>query len=184
MKNKLLTITAASVFALSISVQAGFFGSDHNWNNPVSVAMDAVSDMATDAKNAVSDAVDSVTESIDLGSLRGTHALDDFSLVPPVGKWLKDIDFDRNFSDQPPLIPHKAAGMKITLKKNQCLACHSNENWREEDAVKMTASHFMNRSGKRLKTGSPRRYFCTQCHVPQVDNKALIGSDYVNTDDD
>ena len=71
MKNKLLTITAASVFALSISVQAGFFGSDHNWNNPVSVAMDAVSDMATDAKNAVSDAVDSVTESIDLGSLRG-----------------------------------------------------------------------------------------------------------------
>ncbi|MBT3186492.1 nitrate reductase cytochrome c-type subunit [Candidatus Thioglobus sp.] len=179
MKIKLLAITIVSAFALS--VQAGFFGSDHNWNNPVSAAMDAMSDMASDAKNTVSDAVDSVTDSVDVGSLRGTHALDDFSLMPPVGKWIKDADFTRSFIDQPPLIPHKTKGMRITMKKNKCLSCHSNENWRDADAVKMTASHFMTRSNKRLKEVSPRRYFCTQCHVPQVDNKPLIGSDYVNT---
>ena len=98
MKIKLLAITIVSAFALS--VQAGFFGSDHNWNNPVSAAMDAMSDMASDAKNTVSDAVDSVTDSVDVGSLRGTHALDDFSLMPPVGKWIKDADFTRSFIDQ------------------------------------------------------------------------------------
>jgi len=195
MKNKLLAITATSVFALSISVQADFFGSDHNWNNPMSTMIDAAKDVVTDTVDVVQDAVqttvdkatdvvNSVAESAEVASLRGTHALDDLSLEPPKGKWLKNIDFDRNFSDQPPLIPHKSKGMKITLKKNRCLSCHSNENWREEDAVKMTASHFMNRSGKRLKTVSPRRYFCTQCHVPQINNKPLIGSDYTNTDDD
>ncbi len=179
MKTKLLAITIVSFFALN--VQATFFGPDHNWNNPMSAVIDTMSDMATDAKNAVSDAVDSVTDSVGLGSLRGTHALEDFSLVPPIGKWIEDADFTRNFIDQPPLIPHKTANMKITLKKNKCLSCHSNENWRDAEATKMTASHFMTRSDKRLKEVSPRRYFCTQCHVPQVDNKPIIGTDYVNT---
>jgi cytochrome c-type protein NapB len=30
---------------------------------------------------------------------------------------------------------------------------------------------------------SPRRYFCTQCHVVQTDAKPLVGSDFLDVDE-
>jgi cytochrome c-type protein NapB len=30
---------------------------------------------------------------------------------------------------------------------------------------------------------SPRRYFCTQCHVPQADTKPLVGNSFVAVED-
>ncbi len=116
-------------------------------------------------------------------SLRGVNSITDLSTPAEKSKWIKNGDYDRNFESQPPLVPHKSTHMKTTLSKNRCLGCHSNENYREQEADKISSSHFMTRDGKRLKTLSPRRYFCKQCHVPQVDAKPLIENTYVNTDE-
>ncbi len=119
----------------------------------------------------------------EVSSLRGVHGIADLSIPGAKNKWIKDGDYDRNFELQPPLVPHKSDHMKITLRKNRCLDCHSNANYREQEADKISSSHFMTRDGKRLKKLSPRRYFCKQCHVPQVDAKPLVENTYVNTDE-
>lgn len=119
----------------------------------------------------------------DIGSLRGKHSLRSLSKTPVKMKIIKEGDFDVNFEAQPPLVPHKSDYMRVTLNNNRCLACHSNANYREEEAAKMPSSHFKTRSGKRLKTVSPRRYFCKQCHVSQIDAQPLVGNTYVNTDE-
>ncbi len=43
-------------------------------------------------------------------------------------------------------------------------------------------THFMDRDGQFLAEVSPRRYFCTQCHVPQNEVKPLVGNDFVDID--
>jgi cytochrome c-type protein NapB len=42
--------------------------------------------------------------------------------------------------------------------------------------VAVSVSHYMDRDGNFLAEISPRRYFCEQCHVPQVDAKPLVGT--------
>ncbi len=162
MKNKILAITIVSVFALGS--QAGFFGSDHNWNNTSAPKVDAAP--------------------VEVGSLRGTHSVGGLSIAPTKFKWIKkNVEFDRNFDDQPPVIPHKTESMTVNLKKNKCLDCHSDENYKEEESPKMSSTHFFTRDDKRLSEMSPRRYFCLQCHVPQADKEALIGNTFVNLDE-
>ncbi|MDC9714981.1 MAG: nitrate reductase cytochrome c-type subunit [Gammaproteobacteria bacterium] len=119
----------------------------------------------------------------DIASLRGKHALRRMSVAPKESKWIKNGDYDVSFESQPPLVPHKSEHMRVTIKDNSCLNCHSNANYKEEEAAKMPSSHFKTRMGKRLKTVSPRRYFCKQCHVSQVDAEPLVGNTYVNTDE-
>jgi len=119
----------------------------------------------------------------DIGSLRGKHSLRSLSKAPVKMKIINNGDYDVSFEEQPPLVPHKSDYMRITIKDNRCLTCHSNANYKEEEAAKMPSSHFKTRSGKRLKTVSPRRYFCKQCHVSQVDVQPLVENTYVNTDE-
>ena len=38
----------------------------------------------------------------------------------------------------------------------------------------VSVTHFRTREGAELDNISPRRYFCTQCHVPQTDAKPLV----------
>ncbi|MBA5248245.1 MAG: nitrate reductase cytochrome c-type subunit; periplasmic nitrate reductase electron transfer subunit [Gammaproteobacteria bacterium] len=118
-----------------------------------------------------------------IASLRGIHSLRKDSAAPTEKKWVTAGDFDASFDSQPPLVPHKSEHMRVTMDSNRCLDCHSNANYKEEESAKMPASHFKTRSGKRLKTVSPRRYFCQQCHVSQIDAKPLIENTYVNTDE-
>ena len=66
--------------------------------------------------------------------------------------------------DSVPLIPHFIEGYRITLKLNKCLSCHDSE---------IGSSHFQDRDGNVLDKVDSRRYFCTSCHVPQVDAKPL-----------
>ena len=47
----------------------------------------------------------------------------------------------------------------------------------------ISVTHFMNRQGQMLADVSPRRYFCTACHVPQADAKPLIQNDFVDMSD-
>jgi cytochrome c-type protein NapB len=85
---------------------------------------------------------------------------------------------DRDFVQQPPLIPHTVAGYQITLNYNKCMDCHAWNKAKEAGATKVSLSHFRDREGQELDNISPRRYFCNQCHVPQTDAKPLVGNTF------
>ena len=44
-------------------------------------------------------------------------------------------------------------------------------------------SHYLTRDNVTLGSLSPRRYFCTQCHVPQADTKPLVGNTFKDAED-
>jgi cytochrome c-type protein NapB len=44
----------------------------------------------------------------------------------------------------------------------------------------ISITHYMTREGQMLADVSPRRYFCTQCHVPQADTPALIENTFTD----
>ena len=114
-------------------------------------------------------------------SLRGDDPLDSHSVK--VGKYkvkTEEGGYERNFKKQPPLIPHKIDKYRITLKNNGCLKCHSEKAYKKEDAPKVGDSHYITRDGKTLKHISKRRYFCVQCHIPQVDSDPLVENTYEN----
>jgi cytochrome c-type protein NapB len=86
---------------------------------------------------------------------------------------------DRSFQQQPPLIPHMTANFdEITLEENQCLSCHDVKTYKEKKAPKIGDSHFLDRTGKKLKTVSNARWNCLQCHVPQVDAPPLVDNTF------
>jgi cytochrome c-type protein NapB len=43
----------------------------------------------------------------------------------------------------------------------------------------MSKSHFIDSSGKKLDRPASNRYFCTQCHVSQVNAKPLVESSFL-----
>ena len=108
-------------------------------------------------------------------SLRGDSTVDEASVAPEIKHYFKDREpISRDYLQQPPLIPHKIDGYKINIKFNKCLSCHSWKNYKAKRATKISQTHFENRGGAVLANVSARRYFCTQCHVPQVDAKPLV----------
>lgn len=110
-----------------------------------------------------------------LRSLRGDTEISTNNLAAELKQWQdRKTVFERNYLQQPPLIPHAIEGYAINNQVNMCLACH---NWNaapKTGATKIGLSHFRDRDGRELNRVSPRRYFCTQCHVPQVDAAALV----------
>ena len=46
----------------------------------------------------------------------------------------------------------------------------------------VSVTHFMNREGQVLAAVTPRRFFCTQCHVPQADVQPPVGNDFEDVD--
>jgi len=112
-------------------------------------------------------------------SLRGASDLDTKSNRVVVKKNIRDRDpIERDYVQQPPLIPHKIKGYKINLKSNKCLTCHSWTNYKEAEATKISQTHFADRGENVMANVAARRYFCTQCHVPQADAKPLVGNDF------
>lgn len=108
-------------------------------------------------------------------SLRGDIDLTETGEAPRTGRLMsKEGGFDRAFEQQPPLIPHKMDKSEINLRNNGCLKCHGKENFEKEKAPEIGKSHYEDADGKVLDTVSMRRYFCTQCHVPQVGSDPLV----------
>jgi nitrate reductase (cytochrome), electron transfer subunit len=125
--------------------------------------------------------VSPVTQAADGGlkSLRGAEiqAPDTESADPFKGT--KDSPpIERNYLQQPPLIPHKIDGYNITRNFNKCLDCHAWSRYKETGATKVSLTHFKTRDGQELSNISPRRYFCVQCHVAQADAKPLVGNKF------
>ena len=115
-----------------------------------------------------------------LESLRGSAQLDENSTAPEHKKYAKDGEpIARDYVQQPPLVPHKIDDYKVNLKSNKCLSCHSWKNYREKGATKISQTHFESRDDKVLANVSARRYFCTQCHVPQVNAPPLVENKFV-----
>lgn len=88
--------------------------------------------------------------------------------------------FDRAYRQQPPLIPHRVDGYQITGENNACMGCHDWPGNARVNAPKISETHYVDRQGVRLDKVAGTRYFCQQCHVPQVDAKPLVGNMFQN----
>ena len=88
----------------------------------------------------------------------------------------------RNYPEQPPLIPHTTDGYQVDLNGNKCLSCHARARTGESQAPMISITHFMDRDGQFLASVSPRRFFCTQCHVPQHEVKVPVENTFVDID--
>ena len=84
----------------------------------------------------------------------------------------------RNYSLQPPIIPHRVDGYQVTKDFNKCLDCHAREKTAFSQAVPVSATHYIDRNGKTLDRISTRRYFCQQCHVAQDPVQPLVGNGF------
>lgn len=93
-----------------------------------------------------------------------------------------DVRRVRNYPEQPPLIPHKIDNYQIDLRANKCLTCHSRTAVEDSQAPMVSITHFMNRENQFLASVTPRRYFCTQCHVTQSDASGPVGNDFIDID--
>jgi len=87
-----------------------------------------------------------------------------------------------NYPEQPPVIPHSTEGYEISTNANKCLSCHARTRVRESQAPMISITHYSDRDGQFLASISPRRYFCTQCHVPQHNVRTPVENDFVDID--
>ena len=86
----------------------------------------------------------------------------------------KDVRRVRSHPMQPPTIPHRIDGYQLDRDVNRCLFCHARNRIEETRAIPLSVTHYMDRDGNVRGDVSPRRYFCTQCHVPQDEVKPLV----------
>ncbi|GGI84845.1 nitrate reductase cytochrome c-type subunit [Shewanella gelidii] len=93
-----------------------------------------------------------------------------------------DVKQTRNYPMQPPVIPHKIDGYQIDTKVNKCMSCHARNRTKESQAPMVSVTHYMDRQNNFLANLSPRRYFCTQCHVSQLDAKPQVENEFVDID--
>ncbi|HEY8509574.1 MAG TPA: nitrate reductase cytochrome c-type subunit [Steroidobacteraceae bacterium] len=94
-----------------------------------------------------------------------------------------DLRRKRAYPDQPPTIPHTIDGYQVDKNSNRCLLCHSRANAETFQAPMVSVTHFVDRDGQVLASVSPRRYFCTQCHVVQTDAKPLVYNNFREVDE-
>ena len=117
-----------------------------------------------------------------LTTLRST-APDQESAAPRITNFEDNsVKRPRNYPEQPPTIPHDIEGYQIDRNANKCLSCHARSRTGESGAPMVSITHFMDRDNQFLAAVSPRRYFCTQCHVPQKEVKPLVDNDFVDID--
>jgi cytochrome c-type protein NapB len=116
--------------------------------------------------------------------MRGPTAIADELKPPPLGNAdNRDIRRERAYPMQPPTIPHKIDNYQVDKNMNACLNCHSRGRATLTQAVPVSVTHYMDRDGNFLAEVSPRRYFCEQCHVTQVDAKPLVETRFEDVDD-
>lgn len=110
-----------------------------------------------------------------LDTIRGAASLDETRNADPFKRVIKDKNpIARNYVHQPPVVPHQTRGYRVDLNSNKCLTCHGWKYAAETGATKISLTHFETRDGKVLSDVSPRRYFCSQCHVTQADVRPLV----------
>ena len=116
-------------------------------------------------------------------ALRGPTPLNDEGAAPPMTPMRNTAEREmRNYPEQPPVIPHSIDGYQIDRNGNKCLTCHARARTAESQAPMVSITHFMDRDGQFLASISPRRFFCTECHVPQNVTNPPVSNDFVDID--
>ena len=110
---------------------------------------------------------------------RGPTAIPATTEPPRLGNAVNDDNrLPRNYSYQPPVIPHRIDGYQVDKNFNKCLDCHAREKTDFSQAIPVSKTHYVDRSGKALDHISTRRYFCKQCHVAQENVAPLVGNGF------
>lgn len=118
-----------------------------------------------------------------LHSLRGMTTLQDNADAADLNNKQVGERFEKNYRQQPPLIPHAIANYEIDIKVNQCIACHDWPQNVSAGAPKISETHYIGREGQNLNKVASRRWFCTQCHVPQDDVEELVPNTFESSKD-
>lgn len=124
---------------------------------------------------------DSAGQDKGVQSLRGATSLEQTEKAPELKKLQTGRRFIRAYRQQPPLIPHAIDKYQIDLKVNQCMRCHDWPRNVEENAPKISETHYVNRNGVALDRVTASRWFCNQCHVPQAQARALVPNKFQNS---
>ncbi len=115
--------------------------------------------------------------------LRGITPLDKEPTAPLMPKMVNDdIRKGRAFAMQPPVIPHQIENYQVDKSHNKCMTCHGRDRVADSQAPMVSVTHFMDRDNNFRSEISPRRYFCTQCHVAQMDVKAPVANTFVDAE--
>ncbi|HYI87357.1 MAG TPA: nitrate reductase cytochrome c-type subunit [Burkholderiales bacterium] len=102
--------------------------------------------------------------------LRGVAPVDEVGRAAPmVNAENDDKKRVRSYAMQPPTIPHKTDNYQVDRFANKCMTCHARTRVEETQATPISITHYVDRDGNFLADVSPRRYFCEQCHVVQMD---------------
>mgnify|MGYP001549613027 CR=1 FL=1 len=110
-------------------------------------------------------------------AMRGPTPITGTTEPPRLGNAVDDDNrLPRNYSYQPPIIPHRIDGYQVDKNFNKCLDCHAREKTTFAQAIPSSATHYIDRNGKVLDHISTRRYFCKQCHVAQEGVPPLVGN--------
>jgi cytochrome c-type protein NapB len=116
-------------------------------------------------------------------ALRGATPLNEEGPAAPMTAMRNTAEREiRNYPEQPPVIPHSIDGYQIDINGNKCLSCHARARIAESGAPMVSITHFMDRDGQFLASVSPRRFFCTECHVPQNLVTPPVTNDFVDID--
>ena len=119
-------------------------------------------------------------QSANVKSLRGDISIDEANAAPVVTTQDKPASgFGRAYRQQPPLVPHTIEGYQVTKGFNKCLSCHEWPQNAQFNAPKVSETHYESR-GVDTDNVSPSRWFCTQCHVPQVNAPELVPNAFKN----
>ena len=108
----------------------------------------------------------------------GAKPMESLPAQPLARAITNDVRRMRSYPEQPPVIPHSIDGYQLTLNTNRCLDCHRRQYTEGSRAPMISITHFMDRDGQMLADVTPRRYFCTACHVQQTDAKPLVSNTF------
>jgi cytochrome c-type protein NapB len=117
-----------------------------------------------------------------ISTLRPTAPTDDRSPPPMRPAIDTDLREVRNYPEQPPVIPHDIEGYEVSANYNKCLSCHARAATGQSQAPMVSVTHYIDRHQQVLAQVSPRRYFCTQCHVSQTDDEPLVTNTFIDID--
>jgi cytochrome c-type protein NapB len=115
--------------------------------------------------------------------LRGAARVDEVGKAAPmVNAENNDKKRVRSYAMQPPTIPHKTDNYQVDRFANKCMTCHARTRAGETQATPISITHYMDRDGNFLADVSPRRYFCEQCHVVQMQAEPLVKNKFQDVD--
>ena len=114
-----------------------------------------------------------------IDAARGPVPIPEATQPPRLGNAVNDdVRRPRNYGMQPPIIPHRIDGYQVDKNFNKCLDCHARGKTELSQAVPVSETHYIDRSGKVLEQISTRRYFCNQCHVAQEAVAPLVDNHF------